>query len=288
MFRTEAVRQSERGSGARKATLLLISLLIILSAISISGAQQVTSKGTAGIISSPDAREQGARSALPTAGQNSAITQTPQGTSGTAATTDTAEAHDLGDIDVADTGASDVTYFDPGTIPDSPDIPDADWVFEVPVSVSNISSEVQRLGCTCEVFKGILLSSTIHGENNWENKTSFGKNKIRIDLQDGAFQGTVYVGVEKKGNYWEATHYTCWLYLIGPGPDHRWLVPTTNGPVTPEYIQMHSGHPFRPETYGQELPAWAKLARSEDSEDPQSPSSSLDDMTDALDSMAGN
>ncbi len=53
----------------------------------------------------------------------------------------------------ADLQEDEITYFDPSTIPDTVPIPDADWVFEVPINVSDIQPEVTQLGIVCEVFR---------------------------------------------------------------------------------------------------------------------------------------
>jgi len=150
------------------------------------------------------------------------------------------------------------TFFDPEGVADS--VPEGDWVFEIPVQVSGISPEVEKLGLVCEVFTGDLMVEEIYGENNWRNKVVYGRAKKRIDLHEGSFQGTVLVGVNKTGQYWKATHYTCWLYVIGP--DNRWYVPTVE-PKNPPFRRMHSGHPFQWETQGVSLPQWARFARPE-------------------------
>lgn len=152
------------------------------------------------------------------------------------------------------------SFLDPDSIPES--APEGDWVFEVPVQVSDISPEVEKLGLVCEVFTGDQYMEEIHGENNWKNKVVYGRAKKRIDLQNGNFQGTILIGVNRTGKYWKATHYTCWLYLIGP--DNNWHVPTIK-PRNPQFRRMHSGHAFQWETQGVPLPQWARFASPEDS-----------------------
>jgi len=150
------------------------------------------------------------------------------------------------------------TFLDPDSIPDS--VPEGDWVFEVPVQVSDISPDVEKLGLVCEVFTGEERNEEIYGENNWENKVVYGRAKKRIALQSGSFQGTALIGVNRTGKYWKATHYTCWLYLIGP--DNSWHVPTVR-PRNPQFRRMHSGHAFQWETQGVPLPKWARFAPPE-------------------------
>lgn len=159
---------------------------------------------------------------------------------------------------LADIQEEEPTFFDPESLPDS--VPEADWVFEIPVRVSEISQQVEKIGLVCEVFTGDKYMEELHGENNWKNKTVYGRAKKRIELHNGSFEGTVMVGVNKTGKYWKATHYTCWMYVIGP--DNHWHVPSIK-PKNPLYRRMHSGHPFRWETRGVPLPQWAKFARPE-------------------------
>ena len=157
------------------------------------------------------------------------------------------QPQELGDLE-----EDEVTYFDPETVPDSVPIPDAHWVFEVPVNVQNISSEVQRLGIACLVatYGAILGSPT---------RTECGYVKKRVDLVDGSYQGNVVIGMnflqdDNEGiegypsgemdttGYCE--DYECKMYLIGPAPDYRWKIPV-QGEVYPVWRWAAPDQPFR-------------------------------------------
>jgi hypothetical protein len=157
------------------------------------------------------------------------------------------QPQELGDIE-----EDEVTYFDPETVPDSVPIPVAQWVFEVPVNVQNISSEVQRLGITC-------LLATYGAVYGVATRTECGYVKKRVDLVDGSYQGNVVIGMnhgqddnEGEEGYLSGEvdttgycdEYECKMYLIGPAPDHRWKIPV-QGEVYPVWRWAAHDHPFR-------------------------------------------
>jgi len=154
------------------------------------------------------------------------------------------QPQELGDFEEGE-----VIYFDPETLPDSVPIPDAQWVFEVPVNVQNISSEVQRLGITCLV----ATYGAIYGS---PTRTECGYVKKRIDLVDGSYQGNVVIGMNYEQDDNEGSEgylidttgyceeYECKMYLIGPAPDHRWKVPV-QGEVYPVWRWANPDRPFR-------------------------------------------
>lgn len=147
------------------------------------------------------------------------------------------------------------TFFDPDSIPDSEPIPNADWVFEIPVKVENIPNQVERLGFTCRVFK---WAYGIEGCG----RITFGYAKKRVPLVDNAYDGTVVVGVnyDVETDYGEecrefgienAELYECKMYLIGP--DNSWKYPGLKD-LTPEWRLADQDKPFQWKTGRHALP----------------------------------
>lgn len=177
-----------------------------------------------------------------TSNQNQAQTQTNLESQNTA---------ELGDIQNEELEA-----FDVSTIPESVPIPDANWVFEVPVDVKNIPPEITKI-----VIQAIVFKFMKDGE-----RVDFGKAQKRLDLLDGAFSGNVMIGVEysedmvrwakKKytGEFFppDAEKYECWMYLIGP--DNSWKEPSLKQ-VIPSWRMASPNNPFRWKTEPQPLPA---------------------------------
>ncbi|MCF8111665.1 MAG: hypothetical protein K9J85_09280 [Desulfobacteraceae bacterium] len=148
------------------------------------------------------------------------------------------------------------TYFDPDSIPDSVPVPDANWVFEVPIDVKNLPDNVQRLGITCRVFK--FKSITLPHE---AQRITFGYAKKRVPLVNGAYKGNVIVGVkyDEELAHWgehtpsphKAEEYECKMYLIGP--NNHWERPK-NSQASPFWRQADPNQPFRWKTGRNNLP----------------------------------
>lgn len=163
-------------------------------------------------------------------------------------------------VDVADIDGDDsdeLTAFDPSTIPDAAPTPDADWLFEVPIDVEGISQEVQQLGVVCEVFEFWVDPY----DPTHTGKTTYGKNKKKIDLEHGAYHGNVLIGINFNGRPNREPHqaekYTCWVYIVGS--DSHWYVPKKKRNVTPEFRRMSKKRPFRWQTGPVSIPPDARL-----------------------------
>ncbi len=159
------------------------------------------------------------------------------------------QPHETGDLQGVQGG--EITYFDSSTIPESVPIPDADWVFEVPIDVSDLPAEVTQLGIVCQTF------DFEHGR-----KIRGGDAKKRLDLQRGSYHDTVMIGVNKNypsgHNVREPNEYECYMYLIGP--DNRWVIPDSD-PVSPVWRRADPSRPFRWKTGRQSIPEEARIGR---------------------------
>jgi len=176
-----------------------------------------------------------------TSTQNQAQTQNNVETQNTA---------ELGDI-----YPEELEVFDVSTIPESVPIPDANWVFEVPVDVKNIPPEIKKIGISVLVCKFMKDGKRV----------DFGQAQKRIDLINGAFSGSVIIGVEysedmvrgakKKytGEFFppDAEKYECWMYLISP--ENSWKKPSLKQ-VIPSWRMASPNNPFRWKTNPQPLP----------------------------------
>ncbi|MDM8538048.1 hypothetical protein QUF70_14930 [Desulfobacterales bacterium HSG17] len=152
----------------------------------------------------------------------------------------------------------DLEVFDPSTIPESVPIPDADWVFEVPVDVKNLSDQVKEI-----VIRARVLTF-VSGD-----RVTFGLAKKYVQLVDGAYKGNVMVGVKYDastarhnasynpfGNNdpWSpdsAKEYECKIYLIGP--NNKWENPTKSQ-VTKRWRMINPDKPFKWRTGRTNLP----------------------------------
>jgi hypothetical protein len=127
-------------------------------------------------------------------------------------------------------------------VPTEPqDIPeDADWIFEIPVDVKNISSAVEEIVVAVFVFKTEILDTLI------------GRSFVRINLVNGAFTGKIIVGVsaerermlEEYGyiiNNSEAKLYHIQLRLSSSGESHF----PRNYPTHPPFCMADASQPFR-------------------------------------------
>lgn len=140
-------------------------------------------------------------------------------------------------MDVQGDGVQELTE----TIPPAVAIPDADWIFEVPVDVQGLSPEVKRIQIYASVSKV--------GEG------IFGFAHKKLELRDGAYQGDVLIGVRKKPeySYQEASvadRYRIYIRLC-PDPEcqeNRW--PTIRQNELPAYIRMNPDRPFRYDIWG--------------------------------------
>ncbi len=153
----------------------------------------------------------------------------------------------------------DITLFDPDSIPDSMPLPDSTWVFQVPIEVSDLPAEVQRIGIMCNVFE------TVHASSGWVAINSCGQAKARIDVVNGAVSQTVIIGVQGawdrtvSSGYaapWEAEKWECKMYLIGP--DNHWNIPSTDV-VNPQWRRADPGEAFQWHAGPHPLPDEAKV-----------------------------
>lgn len=113
--------------------------------------------------------------------------------------------------------------FDPSTIPESAPIPDAEYVFEVPVDVKDLSSEVKGLGLHCEIFSWEHHDSW-DPDDDRSTKWTWGDARLRLDLVDGSYNGNASIGVNKmQGAARKPDKYEIKIYLIGP--DNSWEIP---------------------------------------------------------------
>lgn len=144
--------------------------------------------------------------------------------------------------------------FDPSTVPEAVLIPEADWVFEVPFDVKNISTNVGSVGAVVRIH----VWSTKHGE------ITFGKSRAEVQLVNGAYNGKIIFGVkhdEESINSQigytlppkRAKYYSLSLYLIGP--DNTWYYPGKEQ-LSPPWRMADASQPFNafyylgiPETY---------------------------------------
>lgn len=198
--------------------------------------------------------------------QSSGWTIRQQGASGTAQPADQAQQAPAGQIQqqpeqLGDIQEEEPTYFDLNSIPDSLPIPDANWVFEVPIDVKNLPDNVQRLGITCRVFK--FKSITLPHE---AQRITFGYAKKRVQLVNGSYKGNVIIGVKydeelAQHGVWtdnakippphKAEEYECKMYLIGP--NNHWEKPK-NFQASPFWRQADPNQPFRWKTGRMDLP----------------------------------
>ncbi|MCF8028908.1 MAG: hypothetical protein K9K81_11130 [Desulfobacteraceae bacterium] len=164
--------------------------------------------------------------------------------------------------ELADIQQEEPTFFDPETVPDSVPIPEANWVFEVPLDVKNLPEAVQMLGITCRVFK--FKSITLPGE---AQRITFGYAKKRVQLTDGEYAGNVIIGVSYDPDLaaygaWgddnartpgpeKAEEYECKMYLIGP--DSNWEKPKQSQ-VSPPWRHADPDQAFRWKTGRNQLP----------------------------------
>jgi hypothetical protein len=150
------------------------------------------------------------------------------------------------------------TFFDPGSMPDTVPLSDADWIFEVPINVAGISEEVDQIGIVCKIYKTEVKDTG----SVWQLLR--GKGKKKIDLESGSYQGNVVFGVQSKLSPEvhdppdDANRYTCWLYIVGP--DGHWYSPTKKqiSDTDPAFIQMNKDKPFRCDTGLKDLPKNAR------------------------------
>ncbi len=118
-----------------------------------------------------------------------------------------------------------MTVFDPDTVPDAPESEQGQWVFSVPVQVSNLADEVQRIGVVCQTFHYVFKSEGWLGAPDKTKKDIIGTAKKRIDLINGNFSGDVSISVNPKEgkNPSDAEEYECFMYLIDQ--DNNWKEP---------------------------------------------------------------
>jgi len=177
------------------------------------------------------------------------------------------QPQDLADIP----DAEDMTFFDPETIPDSVFPADADWAFNIPVSVSNLPPQVEKLGITCETLywrdHDEMRNGRWRGDGRENDRIDCGYAKTRIDIENGAYSGNVILGVQMtpgaanniSHRFWLAREYECKMYLIGdmPGDNNSWEIPQTS-PISPFWLRADANEPFRWWTGRQPIPDAAK------------------------------
>lgn len=160
------------------------------------------------------------------------------------------QAQDLGNIENLSGG---MTSFDPSTIPESVEFPEADFVFEVPVNVWNLDDELNEIYICCQ-----LLTS--------DERTNLGLAINSAELIDGAFQGNVLVGVyfdppENPERYSidQAKKYVCFLRVGNTDQDGDLYWPTTE-PAHPIFRRMNPDKRFKYRTDFCSIPEEALLA----------------------------
>lgn len=167
------------------------------------------------------------------------------------------EAQELMDIELPE---DEMFFFDPESIPDSVPLPRTTWVFQVPIDVTDLPAEVERIGVYCQVF------STSVDPIGQASASSCGEGKKRVDVVNGAVSETVTIGIE--GDWarrmyrtyaapWLGDKWECKMYLIGP--DHRWKIPSTDV-VHPAWRQADPDEQFRWHAGPHPLPAEARVA----------------------------
>jgi len=150
------------------------------------------------------------------------------------------EIQDLMDI-MAEEG---MIFFDPESIPDSvppaegEELPEAAWIFRVPVNVSNLSSEVKKIAIHCLTLK----ITQEYDAPFWGNEhIRCGEAKQRVVPVDGSYQGTVIVGVPVRfpnnPDYYTCDEYDCKMYLVDA--DDHWNIPSTEN-VSPIWRKFRS------------------------------------------------
>ncbi len=179
------------------------------------------------------------------------------------------QPQDLGDIP----DAEDMYAFDPDSIPDSVFPADADWAFNVPINVSNLPPEVEKLGITCETLFWKNRGGNQMMDGRWDSgglenlRVDCGYATSRIDIEGGAYSGNIVIGVQMNEGaadnighaFWRAREYECKMYLIGdlPGENNSWEIPQTS-PISPGWRRADANQPFRWWTGRRPIPAAAK------------------------------
>lgn len=142
--------------------------------------------------------------------------------------------------------------FDISTIPESVPMPEADWLFEVPVDVKNIPANVQNIGIKTIVhrWKSNVKKGTI----------DFGISQTKVKLVNGAYKGNVLMGVSYDEELVKRTSgreesippsgargYVCILYVIGS--DNSWIR-TSKEQTSPAWGMADANQPFVGYFYG--------------------------------------
>lgn len=140
------------------------------------------------------------------------------------------EPEALGDINEAGMTSS---------VPDT--IPDSDFVFKVPVDVKSIHPKIKQIFIYCDVSEK-------------EGQASGFARRI-IDLQNGAYKGTVTLGISVKEKFKKKIDmYRCQLRF--QMPDHT-KEPSQQQGTDIEY-RAHPDKPFKIKTGQTEIPEYAR------------------------------
>lgn len=141
---------------------------------------------------------------------------------------DSLSLNDLTDL-VNQVPAEEWETFDPSAIYNSVDIQEADWAFEIPLSVNDIPS----------IVKYISVATVVNGSLHSGRTYQLGRTVTKIKLVNGAFNGKILVGInydrerlEKKFKGHDlpteqnASSYGVYLTLVDPNDDDNLIIPT--------------------------------------------------------------
>jgi hypothetical protein len=137
--------------------------------------------------------------------------------------------------------------FDPSTIPES--VANADWIFQVPVNVKNISNVVKEICIICR---------TLTKSNKKREIKVFGASKKNIQLVNGGFHGDVIIGVNQRDDAKkytpQANKYDCIMWLVDPDdPDGKLSKPVPSRNDN-HWSAMNIDKPFKWKTGIKRLP----------------------------------
>ena len=143
-----------------------------------------------------------------------------------------------------------LSALDPSTIPESS--PDADWLFEVPIEVSQMSEEVQGLNVFCVMGENpVNLNagrSKAQAFYTFENPSYAGKE---VPLENGSFHGSVTIGI----NAQTGDKYMCRVLLIGPNGGKHWPEKAPDEVSSEsDWWMANPNKPFKVETGVKSLP----------------------------------
>ena len=132
-----------------------------------------------------------------------------------------------------------------GTIPPSAALPDADWVFEIPVDVQGISQEARFI-----YIYSVVYMSELNEESGLHTPRSLGSSRKTVELENGAYQGDVLVGVNKRRTVTDAeagqvAYANIKLYLCTDIDCSTFCLPSTDPNKFPAFCRMNPDRPFR-------------------------------------------